>query len=188
MMKKKLGDDLKKNLGVSLPEFYTNIMEPTLLEKKLAETFSSSTDAKFLSYSQPQVRARHILFAVSSPDKDSSVKAQAQKILDQIKKGADFAAMAKKYGSDGTKDTGGDLGWFGQGEMVPEFDKVAFELKKGELSPVLVKTQFGYHIVQVDDTRTSKNFSTFMNERLKSATIHIFGSTHNPFPNVGAAK
>lgn len=81
---------------------------------------------------------------------------QAQKILDQIKAGGNFAELAKQYGEDGTSANGGSLGWFGKGEMVPQFEAVVFALKKGELAPELVETEYGYHIVRLDDKKTEK--------------------------------
>ncbi|HEX32747.1 MAG TPA: hypothetical protein ENF88_03525, partial [Candidatus Acetothermia bacterium] len=89
-----------------------------------------------------QVKASHILV----PDLDT-----ANKVLDELKNGADFAQLAKKYSTDtGTKDKGGDLGWFGRGRMVKEFEDAAFSLKVGEISQP-VKTQYGYHIIKVTD-------------------------------------
>ena len=89
-----------------------------------------------------QVRASHILVK----DLDT-----ANKVLAELKNGADFGELAKKYSIDtGTKDKGGDLGWFGRGRMVKEFEDAAFSLKVGEISKP-VKTQYGYHIIKVTD-------------------------------------
>ncbi len=180
----KLTEDLKKNLGITLPEFYRTVMEPTLLEKKVGENFSLNSDVKYSAYNDEQIKARHILFSLNAGESDAKVKAKAKQVLDQIKKGGDFAALAKQHGSDGTKDAGGDLGWFGKGEMVPEFEAAAFSLKKGELAKEPVKSQFGYHIIRVDDMRTAKNFSNFMNDRLKKSELKVLGSIHNPFENL----
>ena len=120
-------------------------------------------------YSTPeQVRASHILiktgggaavaFAETGAPKppaedDSAAKKKAEDLLAQIKKGADFAELAKKNSQDeGSAVKGGDLDFFGKGAMVPEFDKVAFELPPGQVSG-LVKTQFGYHIIKVTEKR-----------------------------------
>jgi peptidyl-prolyl cis-trans isomerase C len=105
-------------------------------------------------FQQPErVRIRHILIAVKDKD-DATAAKQAQEVLAQLRAGGDFAALAKQYSADpGSADKGGDLGFFAQGGMVPEFDQVAFTLRKpGELSD-LVKTQFGYHILQLQERK-----------------------------------
>ncbi len=71
----------------------------------------------------------------------------AQEVLDKLNKGEDFAALAAQYSIDGTKRRGGDLGFFGRGVMVKKFEEAAFNLKKGEVS-LVVKTEFGYHIIK----------------------------------------
>ena len=68
-------------------------------------------------------------------------------IRDRINGGESFAKMAEEYSIDGSRKRGGDLGWFGRGVMVKEFERAAFDLKKGEVSGV-VKTQFGYHLIK----------------------------------------
>jgi len=86
-----------------------------------------------------QVRASHIL--VKTED-------EANKILKRINDGEDFTAVAKRFSSCPSRKNGGDLGWFGKGQMVPEFEKVAFENDSGKVvGPI--KTQFGYHIIKV---------------------------------------
>jgi peptidyl-prolyl cis-trans isomerase D len=99
---------------------------------------------------QERVRASHILLNTGGKD-EATVRKQAEELLAKIKGGADFAALAKQYSEDtGTKVKGGDLDFFPRGQMVPEFEKVAFELKPGEVSG-LVKTQYGFHIIKVVD-------------------------------------
>lgn len=106
-------------------------------------------------YSTPeQVRASHILLKTEGKD-DAAVKAQAEKILAEVKGGADFAALAKKYSEDdASKEKGGDLDYFGKGRMVAEFDEKAFSMKPGEISD-LVKTQYGYHIIKLVDRKAA---------------------------------
>lgn len=110
---------------------------------------------------KPTVSASHILFktdAQMTPAAKAGVKAQAQDILNKIKAGADFAAMAKQYGSDGTKDKGGDLGYFDKASMVPEFSKAAFGAASLGLLPSLVETNFGYHIIKVTGKKTDNTY------------------------------
>ncbi|WP_278534831.1 peptidylprolyl isomerase [Delftia acidovorans] len=97
-----------------------------------------------------QVQARHILIAGTTPE----AKAQAEAILAQLKGGADFAKLAQEHSADkGSAARGGDLGLFAKGRMVPEFEAAAFALqKKGDLSSV-VQTQFGYHVIQLEEKR-----------------------------------
>ena len=93
---------------------------------------------------EQEVRARHILV----PTED-----EAKAVLAEIKKGTDFAELAKQKSKDpGAAAEGGDLGYFSKDQMVPEFAEVAFKLNKGEVSDP-VKTQFGWHIIKVEDKR-----------------------------------
>ena len=183
----KLAADIKKNLGLEIKDFYNRILEPTLLEKKVAEQFATSSEAGDKAYEEEQVKASHILFPVKTPADDAKVKAQAVKVLAQIKAGASFADLAKQYGTDSSKDNGGDLGWFGRGAMVKEFEDIAFTLKKGDLAVAPIKTEFGYHIIKVEDKRSARNFSLYMNDILKKAEIEIFGKVHNPFANLNTS-
>ena len=81
---------------------------------------------------------------------DAAAKAKAEDLLKQIQKGGNFAELAKKNSDDpGSKDTGGELGFAQRGHMVPEFDNAIFTQKIGDMK--IVKTQFGYHIVQVEE-------------------------------------
>jgi len=108
-------------------------------------------------YGTPESRdVRHILVSVKGKDGQvdfAASKAKADEIYAQLKAGADFATLAKKSSDDpGSKNTGGKL-TISKGQTVPEFDKVSFELNKGELSKP-VKTQYGYHVIQaVSDVR-----------------------------------
>ncbi|BDD07830.1 peptidylprolyl isomerase [Fulvitalea axinellae] len=94
------------------------------------------------------VRASHILFKTDGSN-DAEVKKEAQKVLKEIRGGANFAAMAAKYGQDGTATRGGDLGWFTKGRMVAPFEKAVFDAKRTGVLRNLVKTEFGYHIIDV---------------------------------------
>ena len=105
-----------------------------------------------------QVKARHILFKLdqnASEEDDKKVKEKAQEVLERVRKGEDFAALAKQYSEGPTKEKGGDLGTFSQGQMVKPFEEAAFKLKKNEVSD-LVKTPFGYHIIKVEEVREER--------------------------------
>ena len=109
-------------------------------------------------YSTPeQARSRHILIKVAAgadAQTDAAAKAKAEGILKQIQGGANFAYLAKKYSDDpGSKDSGGELGFSQRGRMVPEFDNAIFTQKIGDTQ--IVKSQFGYHIVQVEERQAA---------------------------------
>ena len=95
---------------------------------------------------EEEVHARHIL--VDSED-------QAKKIIAQLNGGGDFAALAKENSKDPAAQNGGDLGFFKKTDMVPEFAAAAFGLKAGQWTQVPVKTQFGWHVIKVDEVRTA---------------------------------
>jgi len=105
------------------------------------------------------VKARHILIAVKPNATEEEKKAalkKAEEILDKAKKGEDFAKLASEYSDDpGSKAKGGDLGFFTAGSMVGKFEQAAFTLKPGEISPV-VETEFGYHIIKVEERKAAE--------------------------------
>lgn len=123
-------------------------------DKQIEDFYQRNREVMF-SYPE-RVRARHILIAVAptaSPAVRAAARAKAEKILAQLKAGADFAALAKKDSDDtGTSHQGGDLGFFARGQMVKPFEDVAFALKPGQISG-LVATRFGYHIIQVEQVQ-----------------------------------
>ncbi|MEE2787199.1 MAG: peptidylprolyl isomerase [Myxococcota bacterium] len=106
-----------------------------------------------------QVRASHILLKTSARDdkvKQDAAKKKADEVYAEVKKdGADFAALAKKHSQGPTAARGGDLNFFTKGRMVPAFEKVAFAMKKGEISKP-VKTQFGWHVIKVTDKKEGR--------------------------------
>lgn len=105
-------------------------------------------------------RASHILIKPdnATPEAKAAAKTKAQGILNQIKGGADFAALAGQHGTDGTASVGGDLGWFTEGRMVPAFEKAVFGASGTGLLPNLVETDYGYHIVKITAPKTSKTY------------------------------
>ncbi|TGE14900.1 peptidylprolyl isomerase [Hymenobacter elongatus] len=109
---------------------------------------------------QSAARASHILIKTegATPEAKAVALAKAKDILAKIKGGADFAAMARQFGTDGTTATGGDLGWFTQGRMVPEFEKAVFGATTVGLLPNPVETSFGYHIIKITAPKTSQTY------------------------------
>lgn len=119
-----------------------------------------------------QVRARHILIA----GKDAAARAQAEKVLEEIKAGADFAKLAAERSADkGSAAKGGDLGFFGRGKMVPEFEAAVFALQAtGDLSGV-VESQFGYHIIQLQEKKPAsvRSFEEVKDELIKEVSNNV---------------
>jgi len=98
-----------------------------------------------------QVSARHILLKTED---------DAKAVIAEVDKGGDFAELAKKKSTGPSAATGGDLGFFGKGQMVPAFEKVAFSMKKGEHTKTPVKSQFGWHVIKVEG-RKKQDVPTF---------------------------
>jgi peptidyl-prolyl cis-trans isomerase C len=146
--KRKLGDtpEFKQKLALAR----TKLLMESLLQ---VEAKSAVTDAAMRKVyddatkemgNEQEVSARHIL--VETED-------QAKAVLADLKKGGDFAVIAKEKSKDpGSKENGGELGFFGKDQMVPEFAEAAYKLEKGQLSEP-VKTQFGWHVIRVEDKR-----------------------------------
>ena len=109
-------------------------------------------DTNISQYQTPgQVRANHILLRVDDEDTEEEVVERAADLATQARGGADFAELAREHSDDeGTAENGGDLGLFGRGRMVPEFEAAAFEMNKGDISHP-VKSAFGYHVIQVTE-------------------------------------
>ena len=143
----KLGDrpDVKRRLAFD----HNRLLMESLLQDAGKSALSDEAERKVYDEAVKQVKneeevhARHILV----PTED-----EAKAILAQLKGGADFATLAKEKSKDPGAAEGGDLGYFTKEQMVPEFAEVAFKLGKGQLSDP-VKTQFGWHIIKVEDKR-----------------------------------
>ena len=148
---KKLGDTdaFKKNLALAR----TKLLMEALLQNEAKAAVTDDAMKKVYADAikdlgnEQEVSARHIL--VESED-------EAKTIASDLKKGGDFAAIAKEKSKDpGSKDSGGDLGFFSKDQMVPEFAEAAFKLDKGQTSDP-VKSQFGWHVIRVDDKRAKQ--------------------------------
>lgn len=159
------------------------VLSDALLAKIDAESNPSDAAAEALARSlytaKPErfmaperVQARHILFAAT----DANAQAKAEKALEELKAGADFAAMAKERSADpGNAAKGGDLGTFARGRMAPEFETATFALDKpGQLSGV-VKSQFGFHIIQLHSKLPAgtRPFSEVRDELVKEVRANL---------------
>src|SRR5215475_13726333 len=154
----------KNKTRYTIPE--KRVVEYGLVDlAKLRQSIQISDDDLKIKYQQSiqdyqvpnRVHAEHILFmTVGKTDAEvDEIKKKAEDVLKQVKKGAKFDELAKKYSEDtGSKDKGGDLGWLLQGQTVPEFEKAAFSLPPGGVSE-LVKTQYGFHIIKVLEKETA---------------------------------
>ena len=152
----------KANGADKTPDFAAKMeyaKDKVLMETMLTSIAKSVTDSATLHkiYDQaaaaqkpePEIHARHVLVAT---------EADAQTVLKRLKGGEDFAKVAKEMSKDPGSE-GGDLGWFTKERMVPAFAEAAFKLKDGQISDP-VKTQFGWHVIQVEGHRT-KSFPPF---------------------------
>jgi hypothetical protein len=174
--------ELVKRYGWNFATYEKKVMRPFILQNKLGASLQADEGRRAV------------------------IKKQAEDVLLKIKNGDDFAELAKQYGQDGTAPQGGDLGWFGKGDMVPEFEAAAWGLTKGQVAPELVETTFGYHIIKLDDRRKDpskygqgKTVSTaeqirarhilfrfpsldqYLDNELKQARIKLYIKAFNPF-------
>ncbi len=147
--KRKLAFDREKLL---MADLMAKVAKDALTEEALHKTYD---DAVKSMGQEEEVHARHILIRAKPDDKKANeeAKKKIEAIIAKLKNGADFAKLAKEDTEDPSgKANGGDLGYFTKGQMVPAFSKVAFSLKKGEISGP-VHTQFGWHVIKVEDKR-----------------------------------
>ncbi|AXO91868.1 peptidylprolyl isomerase PrsA [Bacillus cereus] len=143
-MKKQYGDQfdtLLKQQGIKEETLKTGVRAQLAQEKAIEKTI---TDKELKENYKPEIKASHILV------KD---EATAKKVKEELGQGKSFEELAKQYSEDtGSKEKGGDLGFFGPGKMVKEFEDAAYKLKKDEVSEP-VKSQFGYHIIKVTEIK-----------------------------------
>lgn len=176
--------ELTKRYGWDMSVYEQKVMRPFILQTKLAQKMKDDPQTK------------------------KDLQAQAEKTLEEVKNGGDFAAFAKQFNTDSTGSKGGDLGWFGKGEMVPEFEKAAFSLKKGEIYPTLVQSVYGFHIIKLDDKRVEKvknakgqdidtqqvrasqilfrfpDLLSYLDKSIKDGNIKLYLKVHNPFAEI----
>ena len=167
-----------------------------LLDKEL--TFVPSDEAACLAYYNANqerfvqgdsAQASHILFPLGSGDELSATlaRAKAEGVLAEVQANpARFAELAGEHSTCPSGKQGGSLGQFGRGQMVPEFEQAVFSTEAGQITPALVETQFGYHIIQVTDRQGGKAISfdevkdrlqQYLNEMAGRQAMHDYLST-----------
>ncbi len=143
-------DDFKrKMLFLEERALHSEVIEQEVVTKITDEEIRKRYDTE-IANTPPvnEVHARHILV---------KTKEEADTIVKQLNGGAKFEEIAKEKSSDpGSGAQGGDLGWFGPGQMVPEFEKAAFALEPGSYTKTPVQSQFGFHVIKVEDKRAKQ--------------------------------
>ena len=125
----------------------TSVIDKVTLEESEVKAYYDANPNQFEG--TEQVKAKHIL---------TDTEDMAKKIEGELRAGKDFEAAAREYSTCPSKEKGGDLGYFGRGQMVPEFEKAAFEAAVGTVTGP-VKTQFGYHLILVEDKKEKQALS-----------------------------
>ena len=161
---KKEGFDKKPEVSQKLDFYADSLISNLYLEQQIGDKVTVSEEETKAYYDEHQnefmtpemIKARHILVKVdpSAPEEEKKQAYQkAEGILKQVQDGEDFAKLATELSDDShTKSKGGDLGFFTRGKIVKPFEDVAFQMKPGETSEI-VETQFGYHIIRVEDRK-----------------------------------
>jgi parvulin-like peptidyl-prolyl isomerase len=147
--------NVQETTGMSEAE-YRETVEASLLREKMEESIGEEVPTHEL-----QIRARHILV---------ETREEAERVLERLDHGEDFGSLARVLSQDpGSAQERGDLGWFPQGQMVPEFDEVAFNLRPGEISDI-VETSFGFHIILVEERDGNRELDpTTVEQRIREA-------------------
>ena len=150
---------LQEGTGLSEAE-YRDIVEALLLRQKMEEFIGEQ-----VSTTELQVRARHILLETEE---------EAQAVLERLEQGEDFEALAAELSQDSSNaESGGDLGWFTQGQMAEEFDEAAFGLSVGEISDV-VETSFGFHIILLEERDENRELEPQMLDQRRQEAFQVW--------------
>ncbi len=174
--------------------FLTTYINKRITDKALKDQYEKMVKQVAV---KEEISARHILL---------ETEAQANEVIKELQGGGDFAELAKSRSKGPSGPSGGDLGFFAEGQMVPAFSKAAFALKVGETTKEAVQTQFGWHVIKVEDRRTvqpptleqseaqlrlalSREIGTaFLQELRKTATVERFNLDGTPLKADDAAQ
>jgi peptidylprolyl isomerase/peptidyl-prolyl cis-trans isomerase C len=161
-IKQKIGDeaDLQRRMAYARNQGLMNqLLEATSREAATDEAVRKAYDNVVIKTAEPELHLKHIIFRISEADGEAATKPaeeRAKAALARLTVGEDFAKVATELSDDPlAKSNGGDFGWRVRAEMAKEYAESAFNLKDGEVSP-LIKTSFGYHIVKREEQRTRK--------------------------------
>ncbi|WP_226576714.1 peptidylprolyl isomerase [Halobacillus litoralis] len=160
-LKEQYGDQFEMVLqqsGFSDEDEFKETIRLSLLQEKAASEGIEISEEEMKQYYErmkTEVKASHILV------KDEKT---AEEVKQKLEDGADFAELAKEYSTDGSAEKGGDLGWFGPGDMVAEFEEVAYDLEPGKVSEP-VQTEFGYHIIKVTEKRDKEDIGSYEDKK-----------------------
>lgn len=197
-------------VGLTIETLMKDVTKDLTVAEDRLQTYYTQNATQFKH--DEEVSAAHILIKTDATAKDvkadeAKALAKIQDVLKEVRGGADFGELAKKHSEDpGSGSKGGDLGFFGKGRMVPEFEKAAFTMKEGEVSEPF-KTQFGYHIIKRGEHRPARTetfeqvkeqirenllqqerhtaFQKWVNDQKKQAQIVIKPEYQKPNPHAG---